>query len=46
MLNGSLDAEGGSIVATALRLASPDKTDVLMRPATRRANALVDICRF
>jgi hypothetical protein len=45
ILNGSLDAEGGSVIATALRLATPDKTDVLI-PATRRANALVDICRF
>jgi hypothetical protein len=45
LLNGSLDAEGGSVIATALRLATPDKTDVL-NPATRRANALVDICRF
>ena len=33
-------------MATALRLATPDKTDVLIGPATRRANALVDICRF
>ena len=46
VLNGSLDAEGGSIVATALRLATPDKTDLLASPATRRANAFVDICRF
>ena len=46
LLNGSLDAEGGSVIATALRLATPDKTDVLTSPATRRANALVDICRF
>jgi 5-methylcytosine-specific restriction protein A len=46
ILNGSLDAEGGSILATALRLATPDKTDLLISPATRRANALVDICRF
>ena len=45
-LNGSLDAEGGSVVATALRLATPEKTDVSMSPATRRASALVDICRF
>ncbi len=45
ILNGALDAEGGSILATALRLATPDKTDVL-NPATRRANALIDICRF
>jgi hypothetical protein len=46
ILNGSLDAEGGSVVATALRLATPDKTDLLANPSTRRANALVDICRF
>ena len=46
LLNGSLDSEGGSVVATALRLATPDKTDVLTSPSTRRANALVDICRF
>ncbi|MDP1804464.1 MAG: DUF222 domain-containing protein, partial [Acidimicrobiales bacterium] len=46
ILNGTLDAEGGSVVATALRLATPDKTDLLTSPATRRANAFVDICRF
>ena len=46
ILDGVLDAEGGSIVATALRLATPDRTDLLTSPATRRANALVDICRF
>jgi hypothetical protein len=46
VLDGSLDPEGGSVVATALRLATPDKTDVLRSPAERRADALVDVCRF
>lgn len=46
VLDGSLDAEGGSVVATALRLATPKPDDRPGRPATRRADALVDICRF
>ena len=48
ILDGSLDAEGGSVVATALRLAtpSPDMTDVLRSASQRRADALVDVCRF
>jgi hypothetical protein len=46
VLDGSLDAEGGSVVATALRLAMPERTDVLKNPASRRADALVDLCRF
>lgn len=46
VLDGSLDAEGGSIVATALRLATPSQGDLPASPATRRANALVDVCRF
>ena len=43
-LTGSLDPLGGETVATALRLAEIDDTDVL--PAKRRADALVDVCRF
>ncbi|HVF73846.1 MAG TPA: DUF222 domain-containing protein [Acidimicrobiales bacterium] len=43
-LMGSLDALGGETVATALRLAVVDDPDVL--PSQRRADALVDVCRF
>ena len=43
-LSGSLDPLGGETVATALRLAMVDDPDVL--PARRRADALVDLCRF
>jgi hypothetical protein len=46
VLDGWLDAEGGSVVATALRLATPEKSEILRYPAARRADALVDICRF
>jgi hypothetical protein len=43
-LDGWLDAEGGSVVDRALRLATPDDHEI--HPAARRADALVDICRF
>ncbi|HEX9970308.1 MAG TPA: DUF222 domain-containing protein, partial [Acidimicrobiales bacterium] len=43
-LSGSLDALSGEVVSTALRVASVD--DVAVLPATRRADALVDVCRF
>ena len=43
-LTGSLDPLGGETVATALGLAAVDDPDVL--PAKRRADALVDVCRF
>ena len=43
-LTGSLDPLAGETVATALRLAMVDDPDVL--PAKRRADALVDVCRF
>jgi len=43
-LTGSLDPLGGETVATALRLAAVDDPDVL--PSQRRAEALVDLCRF
>ncbi|HVF75620.1 MAG TPA: DUF222 domain-containing protein [Acidimicrobiales bacterium] len=43
-LTGSLDPLGGETVATALRLAMVDDADVL--PSQRRADALVDVCRF
>jgi hypothetical protein len=51
VLDGTLDAEGGSVVATAVRLAMPERTpsvndDALKSPAHRRADALVGICRF
>jgi hypothetical protein len=45
-LDGWLDAEGGSVVAAALRLATPDRFDIPRHPAAQRADALVDICRF
>jgi hypothetical protein len=47
-LKGSFDAEAGEVVATALRLAaSPDAEGEPARPpAQRRADALVDLCRF
>ena len=43
-LSGSLDPLGGETVATALRLAAVDDPDVA--PSQRRADALVDVCRF
>jgi hypothetical protein len=46
VLDGSLDAEGGAVVATALRLATTDDTDTARTPATRRADALVEVCRY
>jgi hypothetical protein len=46
MVDGSLDAEGGAVVATALRLATTEDTDAARTPATRRADALVEVCRF
>ncbi len=46
VLDGSFDAEGGAVVATALRLATTDDADDTRTPATRRADALVDVCRF
>lgn len=45
-LDGSLDPEGGAIVSTALRTATSDDGDSSRTCATRRAGALVDICRF
>jgi hypothetical protein len=45
-VDGSLDAEGGAVVATALRLATTEDTDTARTPATRRADALVEVCRF
>jgi hypothetical protein len=45
VLDGTLDAEGGSVLATALRLAMPERSE-LKSPANRRADALIDICRF
>ena len=46
VLDGSFDAEGGAVVATALRLATTDDADDTRTPATKRADALVDVCRF
>ncbi len=47
-LSGSLDPEGGDVVTTAVRLASSDDTEAepARTPGERRADALVDICRF
>jgi hypothetical protein len=36
VLDGSFDAEGGAVVAAALRLATTDDTDVVRSPGTRR----------
>lgn len=46
ILDGTLGPEGGAVVAAALRLATPDQVDLPGKPATRRADALVDVCRF
>jgi hypothetical protein len=45
VLDGTLPAEGGAVVAAALRLAMPGP-DVVGSPAAQRADALVDVCRF
>ena len=45
-LDGSLDPEGGAVVAAAIRLATPERGDTPRSPAARRADALVDVCRF
>ncbi|HEX7169038.1 MAG TPA: DUF222 domain-containing protein [Acidimicrobiales bacterium] len=47
-IDGTLDAEGGNVVATALRLATtPDAPGEPERTAPeRRADALVDVCRY
>jgi hypothetical protein len=44
VLDGSFDAEGGSVVDTALRLATSD--DPSRTPAERRADAIVEVCTF
>ncbi len=48
MVDGALDPEGGATVLTALDAAShPDPAGTARRtPAQRRADALVDICRW
>jgi hypothetical protein len=48
VLDGDLDAESGQVVATAVSLATtPDVGGEPARtPAERRADALVDVCRF
>jgi hypothetical protein len=47
-LSGSFDPEGGSVIATALRLASTRDVDgePARSPAHRRGDALVDVCRW
>ncbi|HWC11964.1 MAG TPA: DUF222 domain-containing protein, partial [Acidimicrobiales bacterium] len=46
--DGDLDAEGGAILATALRVAGSDDVEAepSRSPAERRADALVDLCRY
>ncbi len=47
ILDATLDPEGGAVVAAALRLATPDLNgDVPASIAARRADALVEVCRF
>jgi hypothetical protein len=48
VLDGSLDSVGGQTVATALRVAeTPDvESETARMPAQRRADALIDVCRF
>jgi hypothetical protein len=43
-LSGSLDAEGGAVVATAIRLAL--RNDREARLSARQGEALVDVCRW
>ena len=46
VLDGSLDPEGGAILAAAIRMATPEQHDAGRSPSGRRADALVDVCRF
>ena len=46
IVDGSLDAEGGAVVSAALRLAGHDDTESRRPAAVRRADAMVDVCRF
>jgi hypothetical protein len=47
VLEGELDADGGEVVLTALRVAeTTDDPGTDRSPGTRRADALVDIARF
>ncbi len=47
-VDGTLDPTGGEVVATAIRVAGSDEvgSEPPRRPAERRADTLVDICRF
>jgi hypothetical protein len=47
-LSGSFDPEGGAVIATALRLAATGDVEgePARSPAQRRADALVDVCRW
>ncbi len=47
-LSGSFDPEGGTVIATALRLAATRDIDgePARSPAQRRGDALVDVCRW
>lgn len=48
VLKGDLDPEAGDVIATALRLAHSDdcEGEPTRLPAHRRADALLDVCRF
>ncbi|HVF13873.1 MAG TPA: DUF222 domain-containing protein [Acidimicrobiales bacterium] len=46
VLDGSFDADGGATVATAVRSAGHDEPGDERSPAVRRADALVEVCRF
>jgi hypothetical protein len=46
ILNGTLDGESGSVVSAAVRLAMAEGDDIPGDLAAKRADALVDICRF
>jgi hypothetical protein len=47
VINGDLDADSGEVVLTALRMAeAPDADGEWRTPGERRADALVDLCRF
>ncbi|MDP9070591.1 MAG: HNH endonuclease, partial [Actinomycetota bacterium] len=47
-MEGSFDAEAGELISTALRLATSADTEAepARSPGQRRADALVDVCRF
>lgn len=46
VIDGALGAEAGAVVAAAVRLAMAEGADLPGSVAARRADALVDVCRF